>query len=557
MGERIVVIGAVAAGTKAAARARRLDAGAAITVLTEENDVSYAGCGLPYYVGNVIKERRELVVRDPESFKADDSIEIMTRTRAASIDRERKRVIAVDLDDGREFEVHYDALVLATGAKAILPDVPGIHLDGVFTLRSVADADLLKSFIGARAPRSAAVVGGGFIGLETAENLASLGIGVTLIEMMEHFPPGFDPDVSALIGNCVRENGVTVLAGERVAAIEGSRGLVQSVRTSGGSVEADLVVMAVGVRPNTGLAMEAGLGVSRNGAILVDEYMRTTDPHIYAVGDCAATTNLLTGDGAWFPLGSTANKMGRIAGTRAGRSDGGAGSTQALKGVLGTSIFKVFGLNCGRTGMTLRESLDRGHDAVSCTVPAPDRAHYYPGARDIIVRLIADRSTRRVLGAQVVGSGVVDKPVDILATAITLGATVDDLATLDLAYAPPYSSAMAPTITAANVLLNKMDGLLEGITASELKARLADPELLLLDVRSEPEFIVSHIDGSVNVPVEDLVARVGEVDRSKEIVVICRVGKRAYRAYLALKARGFDRVEILDGGMCAYPYDTV
>ncbi|MGE5542089.1 MAG: FAD/NAD(P)-binding oxidoreductase, partial [Bacillota bacterium] len=303
MANRVVVIGAVAAGTKAAARARRMDPCASIRVLTEETDVSYAGCGLPYYVGDVIKERGELVVRDAASFRAAEKIEIVTRARATAIDRGRRRVTAIDLDTGREFEVEYDALIIATGAKPVIPDIPGIHLDGVFSLRNVADADALKSFIETQEPRSAAVVGGGFIGLETAENLSSRGMQVTLIEMMEQFPPGFDADMSGLIRNCLQENGVRVRAGEKVEAIEGSSGRVRSVRTTAGNAVADLVVVAIGIRPETGLAREAGLAVGRNGAILVDDHMRTTDPSIYAVGDCASTTNLVTGDPAWFPLG--------------------------------------------------------------------------------------------------------------------------------------------------------------------------------------------------------------------------------------------------------------
>ncbi|NPV70955.1 MAG: FAD-dependent oxidoreductase [Firmicutes bacterium] len=554
MGKRIVVIGAVAAGTKAAAKARRDDPAASITVLTEERDVSYAGCGLPYYVGGVIKGRGELVVRSAESFRDSERIEVITGHRADSIERGRKVVVATDLDTGTKREFEYDRLVLATGASAIVPDVPGVHLEGVFKLRSVTDADALTSFIERRRPCRAVVVGGGFIGLESAENLSRKGIRVSVVEMLEDFPPGFDPDMSRCIRNCVVESGVEVYAGEALVGIEdGGSGCVRRVRTNARCLDADMVLVAVGVRPNTRLAAGSGLALGPRGAILVDGSMRTSDPDIYAAGDCAATRHLVTGKPAWYPMGSTANKMGRVAGIEVA---GAAGGSQAFAGVLGTAVFKVFDTSCARTGLTEAEAAAEGFDPVSATVAAPDRAHYYPGHRDIVVRLIADGRTRRVLGAQIVGEGVVDKPIDTLVTLISLKGTVDELSTLDLAYAPPFSSAMSPVITAANVLLNKMGGRLDGITAARLQARLRDPGVFLLDVRTGAEFTARSIPGSVNIPVNEIEARVAEVPRDRELIIICRVGRRAYTAYLKLRNLGFSRVEILDGGMLAYPYET-
>jgi len=564
MGRKIVIVGGVAAGAKAAAKARREDPEAEITVITEESDVSYAGCGLPYYVGGVIPDRGMLVVRTAEEFRSESDIQVVTGRRAVEIRRGAREVVVIDAMSGEEEVYQYDALILATGASPIVPDLPGIRSQGILTLRRVRDADAIRSFVTSRRPGSAVVVGGGFVGLESAENLALLGMDVTIIEMMEDFPPGFDPEVCRHIANHLMEKRVGVLSGTKVLSFDADPdGFVRAVRTSRGTVSAEIVLWAGGVRPNTSVAKEAGIRLLENGAVAVNEWMRTSDPHVFAVGDCAGSVNLVTGRSAWYPLGSTANKMGRIAGAvSTGVTSDRPPTGQFLKGLLGTSVFKVFDLNCARTGLSETEARREGFDVVTSTVQAPDRAHYYPGHRDIIVKLIADKRTRRVLGAQVIGEGVVDKPIDTVVTLVTLGGTVDDLATLDLAYAPPFSSAMSPVIVAANVLLNKMDGKLQGITAAELKRRMDESSAtvgggpFILDVRTEPEFITRSIPGAVNIPLSELRSRLHEVPNDRDIVVVCKVGRRAYLAYAALKRRGFGSVRILDGGMTAWPYET-
>ena len=554
MPKRLVVIGAVAAGTKAAAKARREHPDWEITVLERDYDISYAGCGLPYFIGGIIREREELVVRTPEYFRSAFGIDVLTGHEATSIDTSSKKVLAKDISSGEEKEFPYDTLVIATGASPLVPPVPGINLPGVHTVRRVTDAERIVGVLDAKSPKAqrAVVVGGGMIGLEVAENLRARGLDVSVIELTGQVLPGFDPEMAALVQAALENGGVQVLCGERVTAFEaGPQGGLAKAVTSSGSLDCDLAVWATGVRPNAGLARAAGIEIGPTGAIKVDCNMRTSVQDVFAVGDCAENRNLLTGKPAWYPMGSTANKMGRIA---ALNLEEGTCEGPALAGVLGTTVLKVFSVNAAKTGLSEKAAREEGFHVVTVLVPANDRAHYYPGYKMIVTKLVVDAATHRVLGGQIVGEGVVDKPIDVIATAISLGGTVEDLASLDLAYAPPFSMAMSSTTVAANVALNKLTGKVTGVGPAYMHAMLGEPGIQVVDVRTGDEVEMGRIPGSLHIPLSELPQRIEELDRSKQQVLVCRVGLRAYLASNILRDSGFEKVSILDGGMITWHY---
>ena len=550
-GNRLVIIGGVAAGTKVAARARRENPELAITLVTRESHISYAGCGMPYYLGDVIKDKKELLVKSPREFEAEMNVKVLTEHEAVSILPEEHIVKVVNNNTGENSEIAFDLLVLATGASPFVPPIPGAGLKNVFTLRTVEDAVAIRERIDAGLCKNAVVVGAGFIGLEVAENLHLRDVDVSLVELDAQILPGYDRDIARLAEKHIREQGVKVHTSTKVQGLLGDDE-VSSVSTDKGDLPVDTVILSVGIRPNTSLALKAGIQLGITGAISVNGAMETSVPGIYAVGDCAENSNLVTGSPVWYPMGSTANKAGRIAGTNVARKEG---PKQGLKGVLGTSIVKVFECTVARTGLSEKEARSKGFDVETVLVPSPDRAHYYPGNKEVITKLIADRASGRVLGAQILGEGIVDKPIDVLATAITFGATVKDLTQLDLAYSPPFSSAMASTLVAANVLENKLEGRFRGISAEDVRDRIGDPGTVVVDVRTPEEFMLYSIPGSLNIPLSQLEARHREIDGSKEIIIACKVGKRAYQAYLILKRLGFARISILEGGVKAYPFE--
>jgi NADPH-dependent 2,4-dienoyl-CoA reductase/sulfur reductase-like enzyme/rhodanese-related sulfurtransferase len=546
---RLLILGGVAAGTKAAARARREYPDAEVTIVTQDEYVAYAGCGLPYFVGGEISEAKELIVRTPEEFKQENGITVHTRHQALHISPDAHTVLVRDLTNGNEALFPYDKLIIATGALPLIPSVEGITLKRVSTVRGLTDAKKIRALLDSGKLHSAVVIGGGFIGLEMAENLARHGLAVSVVELKPAILPGFDTEIAALAKNHLAEHGVQVFTGEAVTRILGNdRGEATGVETTARSLPADLVILAAGIRPNTEVAAAAGVAVDGRGMILVDEYLRTNVPDILAVGDCASVRNRITGTDTYSPMGSTANKTGRLVIANL------FAPTEAFAGVQGTTIVRVFTLNAARTGLSTEEATAAGFDVETVLVPTPDRAHYYPGNRMIITKLIADRASRRLLGAQVIGEGVVDKPIDTLALGIALGMTVDQLSGMDLAYTPPFASALSSSIVAANVLLNKLAGKVRGVSPCALD--LADPALQLVDVRTEPEYLIAAIPGAVNIPLAELHERRGELDPSRPTVVVCKVGRRAYGAALQLQRNGFSDVRILDGGMTAWPYET-
>ncbi|HHY92909.1 MAG TPA: FAD-dependent oxidoreductase [Firmicutes bacterium] len=555
MATKLVVIGAVASGTKAAAKAKREHPDWEVTVLEKGKDISYAGCGLPYYIGNVITERKEVVVKTPPELKAWLGIDVLPEHEALKVDTAAKTVTVLDKKTGETKLFPYDKLIFATGAVPFVPPVPGIDLPQVYTVREVVDADAIRERLDKGLVHQAVVVGGGFIGLEVAENLVQRGVKTTLVELLDQVLPGFDAELAILVQRHLEEHGLTVITGDKITSfVADESGNLKAAVTPTQEIPCDLAVWATGVRPNTKLAVEAGVELGPTKAIKVNEHMETNIPDVYAVGDCAENVQLVTGKPAWMPMGSTANKMGRVAALNLN----GADQKDALRGVLGTTVVKLFDMKAGKTGLSEFLARKEGFDVETVIIAAHDHAHYYPGNHLILVKLIADKATHRVLGGQVVGEGVIDKPVDVLATAITLGAKVEDLAKLDLAYAPPFSTAMPPVVTAANVLLDKLAGAFVGIKAPELKARLdaGDPDLVVVDVRKDEEVFLGKIPGAKHIVLDELDERAGEIDRSKEVVLVCKVGLRGYLAALKLKAQGFERLTVLEGGMTAWPYAT-
>jgi CoA-dependent NAD(P)H sulfur oxidoreductase len=458
----LVIVGGVAAGTKAASRARRVVPEAEIIIYQEEPEPSISECGLPYFLSGVVEDREELVVRTPEEF-AEKGIEVRVRHQVEKIDPEGRKLSVRALDDGEVFEDAYDRLIVATGARAVLPPIPGADLDGVFVLRFLTDADEVKGYIRERFPEKAAVVGGGYIGLEVAENLCRLGMEVSLIEGEDRVALAYGPEVAEKVEAHLAENGVTVYTGTKVEEF-GGEGRVESVRFGNREIAADLVVMGVGVRPNVELAGEAGAEIGETGAIRVDRHMRTSLRGVWAAGDCVETVNLVSGKPAWIPLGDTANQMGRVAGTNAASPAG--EDTLEFPGVLGTGVFKVFDLGVGKTGLSEEEAEDAGFKTICAAIETIDRASYYPGAQKVFIKLISDWSTGRLIGAEAAGYGAA-KLTDICATAIWGNLTYPDLVNLDLAYAPPFGPTLSPVIQAATVLSGQFERARRGVRSSE------------------------------------------------------------------------------------------
>jgi len=542
----IVVIGGGACGLKAACRARRRDEDARITVVDSSPYPSLGRCGLPYYVGGIVHSIEDLrktlagAVRDEEYFRKVKNIDVLSKTKATKIDRDR-RVVKV-VSDGSEDELNYDYLVIATGSKPVKLNVPS-DLDGVLTLHNPEDAEKILEMWDEGILERAVIVGGGLIGMEMVEALSNLDVEVTVVEIMDYILPNIlDREMSMLVERYLREKGVRVLTRSTVTDIIERNGRVAGVKLNGKEVECDLVLMAIGVKPNVDLALDCGLEVGRFG-IKVDEYMRTTDERIFAGGDCVENVCLITGEPIYTPMGSVANRHGRVIG------DNVTGGKSKFPGVLGTTIFKVFELNVARTGLTERRARELGYDVVTCLVSGPDKTHYYPHQKPIRIKIVADGSGR-ILGAQIVGFGVVDKRLDVIASAIQMKANVRDVANFDLSYAPPYSQAMDTLTHSANTIRNKIDGLLETISCFDLKEKIErGDDFLILDIRSEEEFKKKRIEDErvIHIPQDELRERFKDLPK-KEIVIVCQIGSRSYDSYRFLKSKGFD-CKILEGGL--------
>ncbi|AEA47879.1 FAD-dependent oxidoreductase [Archaeoglobus veneficus] len=545
---KIVVIGGGAAGLKAAARARRRDEEAEITVIEAGEYPSMSRCGLPYYIEGLVHEIENLLqttygaVRTPEFFKRVKNIDVLTKTKAKRIDREKK-VVEIERN-GSSDELPYDYLVIATGSKPARPQIPGIDAEGVVHLHSAEDAEKIVEAWEDGA-EEAVIIGGGLIGMECAEALSRLDMKVTMVEIMDHILPTLlDAEMAALVKAHLKENGVEVLTGYRVEEIVTDGEAVSGVKIGEKVMPAQLVLIATGVRPNVELAKSAGLEIGETGAIKVNKYLQTSDPSIYAGGDCVENIHILTGKPIYAPLGSTANKHGRVMG------DNVTGGKSTFPGVIGTTIFKVFDFTVARTGLTEKEARQLGYDVITAIAPSPDRFHHYPGQKPIRVKIIADKSGK-LLGAQAVGLGVVDKRIDVLATAIQMGATIDDVANLDLAYAPPFSMALDTVIVAANIARNKRDGLIESISAEELRKKIeSDEDFIILDVRTDEEAEKNPLEDRrvIHIPLDRLRESVDKLPKDREIFTVCQVGARGYEAARFLIQKGF-RAKMVEGGM--------
>lgn len=549
MNKRLLVIGGVAAGPKAAAKARRCDPEMEILIYQEEGEISYAGCGLPYYIGGLIKERNKLISRTAEQF-AQDNIQVKKRHRVEKIDLEKQIIFGRILESGEPFADRYDRLVLTTGAYAIRPQIEGLGLENIFSLHSIFDADAILSTVQSQKIKNVVIVGGGYIGLEMAEALTQMNKKVTIVEIAPQILTLFDEDFAAILRQYLEKKGVGIFTTEGIKAIRGKNGKVTHVLTQTQDMEADAVVLSLGVRPRVDLAQKAGLKIGETGAIWVNEKMETSAEGVYAAGDCAETTHLLTGGRVWVPLGSTANKQGRVVGINV------CGGNATFPGVLGTAIFKTFDFNVAKTGLGMKEAEREGFHPIQAIVRGYDRAHYYPGGKESVLKVIAEKETGQILGAQAVGEGPADKFIDIVAMALHGRMNCEDLAAVDLAYSPPFSPALSPVIVAANVLTNKIGGDLEWIPASEVKEKIetSHGNFQLLDVRDLKEVREKRIAHSISIPLEELEKRIGELDKNREMAIHCLSGLRSYKACLKLKHAGFDKIKNVDGGILCWIY---
>ncbi|MBO4547785.1 MAG: FAD-dependent oxidoreductase, partial [Abditibacteriota bacterium] len=544
---KTVIIGGVAGGAGCAARLRRLDGSREIVMLERGPYISYANCGLPYFAGGVITSRSALLLMTPERMKERFDIDVRVRHEVTAIHRDRKTVTVKDLASGGEYEEAYDDLVIATGSSPLKPPIPGIDSPRIRTLWTVTDSEEIRALIGEEGVRSAAVIGGGFIGLEMAENLSRAGLSVSVIEAADQVMAPLDFEMAQLLHGELRDRGVDLHLGDPVASFEEDGGRVTVHMKSGAALTAELVILSIGVRPNSLLAREAGLEFNERGGIRVNDQMRTSDPSIYAAGDAAETEDFVFKTPAMVPLAGPANKQARIlANILAGRED-------RYEGTQGTSVARVFGLTAASTGANEKalksRGLKKGADYESLIITQNSHAGYYPGAEPMTLKLLFAPDTGRLFGAQIVGAGGVDKRIDVLATALRLGASVRDLKNLELAYAPPFSSAKDPVNMAGFVAENILSGL---VRIAEWDAPSARPDALLLDVREPAESLVRPIPGSLQIPLGQLRTRLGELDKDAEYIVFCAVGVRAYNAARILMQNGFERVWVYPGGARFY-----
>lgn len=535
---KIVVIGGVAAGAGAATKARRTDETAEIVLLEKGGYVSFANCGLPYYIGGVIEDRDELLLVSPELFRERFNIDVRLHNEVTDIDAAGKTV-TVKTPEGVATE-SYDKLVIATGGRPVMLPIPGNDKGGVYTVFTVPDADAIMAWL-ARGLRSAVVVGGGFIGLETAENLNARGLDVTLVEKLPQLMSSMDPEFSEVMAGEFNSLGIDVITGVGVSEITGGDSADGVILEDGRKLSADLVIMAAGVKGSTELAQKAGCRLGESGGVWVDAGMRTSVPDIFAAGDITECVNLVTGKKVRNPLAGSANKQGRVAGANA------AGGNMRFPGALGTSILKVGGLIAARTGLNTREAEAAGLDFECLYVPGFSHATYYPDAAPLVLKLTVERQTGRLLGAQGIGRSGVDKRIDVLATAIYGHMTVFDLENLDLAYTPPFGSAKDPVVIGGMIAANVVRGEVESCLPQDIPALLADPDTAVLDVRTREEWDAGHVEGAALLPVDELRSRLGELDKTKTYAIYCGVGYRAYVACLILKAYGF-RAKNISGG---------
>lgn len=530
---KVVIVGGVAAGATAAARLRRLDEQAEILIFERSGYISYANCGLPYYIGDVITDPEALTLQTPEQFFARFRVQVRVRHEVTALHPERKTVSVTDLATGRTFEESYDKLILAPGARPTQPRLPGVGLERVFTLRTVEDTFRIKEFIQKNRPQSAVLAGGGFIGLELAENLRELGMEVTIVQRPKQLMNPFDADMAALIHAEMRRHGVQLALGSTVEGFAPTNRGVEVLRKDEPSLQADMVVLAIGVTPDTALAKSAGLALGIKDSILVNDRMETSVPDVYAAGDAVQVRHAVTGQDALISLAGPANKQGRII------ADNICGMNSRYTGSQGSSVVKVFSMTAAATGVNEKNARNAGFDPEAVILSPMSHAGYYLGGRLMTMKLVYDKPTLRVLGAQIVGYEGVDKRIDVLATAIHAGMTAPQLKELDLAYAPPYSSAKDPVNMAGFMAEDLDQGLVQQWRAEDEPALPRDGSVQLVDVRTQAEYAAGHIDGFINLPVDQLREHLEQLDKTKPVYLVCQSGLRSYIASRILKGSGF------------------
>ena len=556
---RIIVIGGTAAGPKAAARAKRLNQAAEVILLQKAPELSMASCGYPYYVSGGVANRDQLlctpagVVRDPLFFAGAKGVKALVNTEAVAVDKQAKTVTYRKAGAAGTESMTYDKLILCTGSTPRMPGFPGIELEGVTTLHALRDADLLRDIGASGRGKNAVVAGGGLIGMETCEALTACGMKVTVVEKLPHILAFLDPELAMLVENHARAKGAQMITGTGVAGFEGTDGRLSAVRLEDGrSVACELAVVALGVAPNVKLAQEAGLAIGATGGIAVDEHMRTSDPDIYAAGDCVEVNCRLTGRKTLAPYGDLANLEGRVAGENAAR-----GNRAVFPGTIHSGICKVFDLAAGSTGLSEQRAKEAGYDVITAVNASPDKPGYM-GAKLLVSKMVADAGTGRILGFQCLGPGEVNRQVAEAAMGVMAGMTVEEACMADLPYAPPFSLAIDHFIATAHILENKMRGLFTGVTSLDVRRDVDEGKLqYLLDVRGPKEFEEMRLGlGETLIPLGQLRNRLDELpkDKNARIVAFCKVSMRGYEAQRILEAKGYDNVVVLEGGIMAWPF---
>ena len=533
---KTIIIGGVAGGASAAARLRRLDEAAEIIILERGEFISFANCGLPYFIGGEITDRKMLTLQTPSSFKARFNIDVRVFSEAIKISPDTKTVTVKNLNTGTTYEEGYDNLILSPGAEPIKPNIVGIDGDNVFTLRNIPDTLKIKSYIETTEPKSAVVVGGGYIGVEMAENLAKAGLEVSIVELADHLIAPLDFDMAADVHRYIKEKGIRLYLNNGVKAIDGGKIIFRN-----GEISADMVIMSVGVRPETSLAKDCGIALNSRGSIVVDRRMRTNIPNIFAVGDAVEVNNYVTKAAAFIPLAGPANKQGRIA------ADNIAGFDSEYKGTQGSAVLKLFDMTVATTGLNEKSAEAAGIDFDKIYTYSASHASYYPGGNMMSVKILWDKKTLKIIGAQIVGFDGVDKRMDVIASAIRFGAKVTDLAELELCYAPPYGSAKDPVNMAGFVAENIISGKVKQFFWHDVESLPRDGSVTLLDVRTATERTRGHIDGFTHIPLDSLRKRINELPKDKPVYVHCHSGLRSYIACCILAGNGFDCYNLAGG----------
>ena len=537
---KVLIVGGVAGGASAAARLRRLDEKAEIIMFERGEYISFANCGLPYYIGGEITKKSALTLQTPQSFNSRFNVDVRVWNEVTAIDPEKKQVTVHNVQTGEDYTESYDELILSPGAAPLVPKMDGVDDPRVFTLRNIPDTVKIRDYVDEEFPESAVVVGGGYIGVEMAENLKKAGLNVTIVELADHVIAPLDGDMAAEVHRYLRDQGVELMLGKAVQSMEDKGGKL-TLHLSEGEIETDMVILSVGVRPDTALAQGAGLELNAKGAIVVNEYMQTSKEHIYAVGDAVEVVDFVTGQKSYVPLAGPANKQGRIA------ADNICGIKSSYKNTLGSSVLKIFDMTVAMTGVNERAAQAAGLDYDKVYTYSQSHASYYPGGHGISIKTLYEKGTGKILGAQLVGYDGVDKRCDVIATAIRAGMTAYDLTELELCYAPPFGSAKDPVNFVGYVIENTLTGKVKNFFWNDVEKLPRDGSVTLLDVRTPSEREAGHIPGFIHIPLDELRQRAGELPQDKPVYIHCHSGLRSYLACRMLTGLGYDCYNLSGG----------